>query len=48
VADPTTTSSDGTIVANIGETEDYAPRDFEQGSGETPGIDGCAEAAEQP
>lgn len=48
VADPTTTSSDGTILANIGETEDYAPFDLSAEIDDADDIDGCADPAAQP
>lgn len=42
VADPTTTSSDGSILANVGETEDYAPTGFVADSASGDAIEGCA------
>ncbi|MBK9123135.1 MAG: hypothetical protein IPM16_08440 [Chloroflexi bacterium] len=48
VADPTTTSSDGTILANIGETEDYAPFDYEADVTDGDAVEGCASPAIQP
>lgn len=49
VADPTTTSSNATIYANIGETEDYAPFGFESEYVESATIGGCAQkTTDQP